>query len=152
MIKVTVGSCAITNRKYAKRQCEFFREMFIDSDGMFRDGATFGADGFWRVRCRQGVFYTGDGLPGQPHLLYVEEGKVLGYIYYCEIDYADDEAGCFTVVVHPQHRRCGIGTKLLIAAQKEWGIDFGKQQYTRAGAALVRRKLGKENCPSEEAK
>ena len=47
----------------------------------------------------------------------------------------------FFVIVHPECRRCGIGTQLLGEAVKRWSIDFGHSWYTTSGAELVKHFL-----------
>jgi GNAT superfamily N-acetyltransferase len=47
----------------------------------------------------------------------------------------------FFVIVHPECRRCGIGTQLLGEAVKRWSIDFGHSCYTTGGAEFVKHFL-----------
>jgi GNAT superfamily N-acetyltransferase len=55
-----------------------------------------------------------------------------------------ERAGNFVVIVHPEHQRTGVGTKLLREAVKRWPINFEQQDYTWAGANLIKKFLSGE--------
>jgi GNAT superfamily N-acetyltransferase len=56
-----------------------------------------------------------------------------------------ERAGNFYVIVAPARQRKGIGRKLLTEAAKRWSLNFEQQDYTRAGASLVRSFLTKKS-------
>lgn len=73
-----------------------------------------------------------------------DDGTLIGVLTYYSVDYYEsdgtllDAAGNFTVLVHPDKRRQGIGRKLLSEAERRWKLNFDQQIYTPSGLALVR--------------
>ena len=55
-----------------------------------------------------------------------------------------DEYGSLTVHVDPIRQHHGIGTRLVRAAARRWGVDLGMQRYTPAGLDLARRALPRD--------
>jgi len=72
-------------------------------------------------------------------LLYrTADGELVGILNHFGFDLPPyEKKGNFTVLVSIHHLRKGIATQLLQEACRRWPIDFTKQQYTPAGAALA---------------
>lgn len=65
-----------------------------------------------------------------------ERDAIVGIFYYRR------RSGSFTICVHPEFRRRGIGLRLLREAMARLpGVDLYAQSYTPAGAALIRALL-----------
>jgi ribosomal protein S18 acetylase RimI-like enzyme len=79
-------------------------------------------------------------LPPMPTLIYRDDIflQIIGILLYHTADYPyGDRTGDFSIIVHPDRRREGIGSKLLAEGIKRYGIDLTKQEYTRDGAKLA---------------
>lgn len=57
--------------------------------------------------------------------------------YFPEGSPFDDEPGDFMVLVHPEWRRQGIGSRLVREAVRRWGVDLMTQCYTTQGWMLA---------------
>ncbi|SRR6266540_5451457 len=67
-----------------------------------------------------------------------EDGTLLGILYYYPNDVPlYERAGNVNILVDPDRRREGIGTRLLAEAYRRWLLDFDTQDYTSAGLGLV---------------
>lgn len=76
-------------------------------------------------------------------LLYRDKsGKVRGILNHYPVDFPPHEkAGNLNVFVEARFQRKGIASKLLAEADKRWRIDWEQQNYTEAGAHLVKKYL-----------
>lgn len=86
---------------------------------------------------------VGKGLPPVDCLLYRgTDGGLLGILNHYAVDYPPfEKAGNVLVLVHPEHRRSGIGMALMLEALDRWDIDPDQQKYSRGGIALVKKFL-----------
>lgn len=71
-----------------------------------------------------------------------DDGGLLGILNYYAMDFPPwEQAGNCNIWVRHDHRRQGIGTRLLREAHARWRLDFAQQRYTFAGARLAQSVL-----------
>jgi GNAT superfamily N-acetyltransferase len=66
-------------------------------------------------------------------LLYYNEGDLLGILFHFPNDFPPFVKGNVNLVVHPKHRRKGIGTMLMDEAKKRWDLKFDSHSFTDDG-------------------
>ncbi len=81
------------------------------------------------------------------HLVYRDtRGRVVGHLaYYPEGVFGFYNPGEYSMTVWSGIRRRGVGTALVAEADRRWGLDFTRQNYTDAGRALVVKYLNERD-------
>jgi hypothetical protein len=70
-------------------------------------------------------------------------GQVRGLLYHYRCDFPPHERrGNVNLWIDPAWHRHGLGSDLLVEADRRWNLNFAQQSYTTAGLALVRAHLG----------
>lgn len=104
----------------------------------------------WQSQVRQypatgpaGISYfaghvDGFALPVDCLLYRGDDGALLGVLNHYPQDMPPyEEKGNVLVLVHPEHRREGIGMALMLEAIDRWELDPAGQKYSRKGMQLV---------------
>jgi GNAT superfamily N-acetyltransferase len=128
-------------------------------DRMFyNDVRRFTPEGKNGIDNMTGLVMDMDGVPFDiPVLvntfLFEENNKILGILYHYPQTIISpksgrlvDKKGSVTILVHPEHRRSGIGLALLTHClkQKHLKINTADQLFTKEGAGLWKKAL--ESC------
>lgn len=91
-------------------------------------------------------------VPIECLLAYTEDPQLVGILnYYPEGSPFGERPGDFLVLVHPAHRRKGLGTLLIAAADARWHLNLEEQAYTPEGEALADAYLALRHKRQEEA-